>query len=99
MLVIALLAATYASYSRALEFMHELPQYKARIQALGAKVREQAEQIQQTTETVLPSSEEDKKTVTVKQSSSWTDLVSKNANSVSELCWRSRLFPFWFSSC
>ena len=94
MLVIALLAASYASYSRALAFMYELPQYKARIQALGAKVREQAQEIQQTTETVLPSSEEDKKTVTVKQSSSWTDLVSKNASSVSEALLAITFIPF-----
>ena len=94
MLVIVLLAATYVSYSRALAFMYELPQYKARIQALGAKVREQAQEIQQTTETVLPSSEEDKKTVTVKQSSSWTDLVSKNASSVSEALLAITFIPF-----
>ena len=55
LLVGALGGASYVSYSRALDFMHELPKYKARIQALGAKFREQAEQIQQTTETVLPS--------------------------------------------
>ena len=94
MLVVALGAASYLSYSRALDFMYEVPKYKARIQALGAKFREQAQEIQQTTETVLPSSEEDKKTVTVKQSSSWTDLVSRNANSVSELMLAVTFIPF-----
>jgi len=86
--------ASYASYSRALDFMHEVPKYKARIQALGEKIREQAEQIQKTTETVLPSSEEEKKAVTVKQSSSWTDLVSRNASSVSELVLALTFIPF-----
>ncbi len=94
MLVVALGAASYLSYSRALAFMYEVPKYKARIQALGAKFREQAQEIQQTTETVLPSSEEDKKTVTVKQSSTWTDLVSRNANSVSELMLAVTFIPF-----
>ncbi len=94
LLVAALGAASYASYSRALEFTHELPKYKARIQALGLKIREQAEEIQQTTETVLPSTEEDKKTVTVKESSSWTDLVSKNASSVSEVVLALTFIPF-----
>ncbi len=94
MLVGALGLATYASYSRALEFMHQLPQYKAKIQALGAKVREQAEQIERTTETVLPENPADSKTLTVKQSSSWTDLVSRNANVVSEFVLALTFIPF-----
>ena len=94
LLVIALSLVTYASYSRALSFMQDVPKYKAQIQALGAKIREQAEEIQQTTETVLPSSASDKNTVTVKQSSSWTDLVSRNASSVSELVLALTFIPF-----
>ena len=94
MLVGAIACASYASYSRAMDFMHELPKYKARIQALGAKIREQAEQIQKTTETVLPPTPDDGKAVTVKQSSSWTDLVSKNASSVSELVLALTFIPF-----
>lgn len=93
LLVSVLGFASYASYSRALEFAHELPKYKAHIQALGAKVREQAEEIQQTTDTVLPS-DDDKKAVTVKQSSSWTDMVSRNADSVSELVLALTFIPF-----
>jgi predicted PurR-regulated permease PerM len=93
LLVGALCAASYVSYSRALDFMHEVPKYKAKIQALGAKIREQAEQIQQTEDTVL-SDDQDKKTLTVKQSSSWTDLVSRNANSVSELILALTFIPF-----
>jgi len=86
--------ASYGSYSRALEFMHEVPKYKARIQGMGAKLREQAEQIEKTTETVLPENEADQHAVTVKQSSSWTDLVSRNANSVSELLLALTFIPF-----
>jgi len=93
LLVGALCAASYVSYSRALDFMHEVPLYKAKIQALGAKIREQAEQIQRTEETVL-SEEQDQKTLTVKQSSSWTDLVSRNASSVSELVLALTFIPF-----
>jgi predicted PurR-regulated permease PerM len=94
LLVGALGAATYASYSRALDFMHEVPKYKANIQGLGAKLREQAQQIEQTTETVMPESEQDQKAVTVKQSSSWTDMVSRNANSVSEVVLALTFIPF-----
>ena len=94
LLVVLAAAATYVSYSRAMDFMTQLPMYKARIQQMMAHVRAQAEQIEQTTETVLPSSEEDKKTVTVKQSSSWTDLVSRNASSVSEIVLSLTFIPF-----
>jgi len=93
-LVIVIAGASYVSYSRAMDFMYQLPQYKARIQQMMAHVREEAKQIEQTTETVLPSSDEDKKTVTVKQSSSWTDLVSRNASSVSEIVLALTFIPF-----
>ncbi len=93
-LVVVIAGASYASYSRALSFMYELPMYKARIQQMMAPVREEAEQFEKTTETVLPSSEDDKKTVTVKQSSSWTDLVSRNASSVSEIVLALTFIPF-----
>jgi len=86
--------ASYVSYSRALDFMHEVPKYKAHIQQLGAKIREQAEQIETTTETVLPPSTDDQKAITVKQSSSWTDLVSRNADSVSAVALAITFIPF-----
>jgi len=93
-LVIVIAGASYVSFNRATDFMFELPKYKARIQQMMAHVREEAQQIEQTTETVLPSSEEDKKTVTVKQSSSWTDLVSRNASTVSEIVLALTFIPF-----
>ncbi len=94
LLVIAMGTATYLSYNRALSFMQELPQYKARIQQMMGGLRAEAEQIERTTETVLPSSEADKKTVTVRQSSDWTDLVSRNASSVSEMVLSITFVPF-----
>ncbi len=93
LLVVAIASASYVSYSRAVAFMYELPTYKARIQGMMAHVREEAEQIERTTETVLPSST-DEKTITVKQSSSWTDLVSRNASSVSEIVLALTFIPF-----
>src|SRR5579862_759460 len=86
-------AATYFSYSRGVEFMQELPQYKAKIQALVAKVREQAEEIQKTTNTMLTPSG-GKRPISVKESSDWTDMVSKNASSVSEAVLTITFVPF-----
>ena len=93
LLVGALCFVSYVSYSRALDFMQELPTYKARIQELGAKIRERAEQIEKTTETMMPSNE-DKQAITVKQSSSWTDMVSRNASSVEEFVLALTFIPF-----
>ncbi len=93
LLVGALGFASYVSYSRAVDFMQQVPKYKAHIQSLGAKIREQADQIEKTTETVLPESD-DKKAITVKQSSSWTDMLSRNANSVSEVVLALTFIPF-----
>ena len=94
-LLVVIAGASYVSYSRALEFMYELPKYKARIQEMMAPTfAREAEQFEKTTETVLPSSEDDKNTVTVKQSSSWTDLVSRNASSVSEIVLALTFIPF-----
>ena len=93
LLVTAIASASYVSYSRAMAFMYELPAYKARIQGMMAHVREEAEQIEKTTETVLPSSN-DEKAITVKQSSTWTDLVSRNASSVSEIVLALTFIPF-----
>jgi predicted PurR-regulated permease PerM len=93
-LVAVILGGSYALYSRAIAFMYELPRYKANIQGKMASIRAQAEQFEKTTETVLPSSEEDKKTVVVRQSSSWTDLVSRNASSVSEIVLALTFIPF-----
>ncbi len=94
LLVGALGFASYASYSRAVDFMQEVPKYKAHIQLLGKKIRERAEEIEKTTETVMPSSSDDTKTITVKQSSNWTDMVSRNANSVSEVVLALTFIPF-----
>jgi predicted PurR-regulated permease PerM len=59
-----------------------------------ANIRAKAQQIEQTTETVLPQSSEERNAVTVKQTSSWTDLVSRTASSVSELVLALTFIPF-----
>jgi predicted PurR-regulated permease PerM len=94
MLVAALGSVSYISYNSAASFMLELPKYKARIQELGAKIREQAEQIEKTTETVLPPTKAEEKTVTVKQASSWTGVLSRNVSALSEFLLAITFIPF-----
>jgi predicted PurR-regulated permease PerM len=93
LLVLAGLAATYSSYSRAIDFAHELPKYKSRIHAIVEKVRKQAEELEKTTETVMPAAPSDK-AVAVKESNSWTDTLTRNASAVSELVLTLTFVPF-----
>ncbi len=55
LLVSAACCVSYVSYSRAIDFAHELPTYKAKIKDIVDHVRHQAEELENTTETVLPS--------------------------------------------
>lgn len=94
LLVGATLGATYVSYSRALDFAHELPKYKSHIRAIFDKVRKQAEELEKTTEEVVPPSTEKTVPVTVKQDESWTDTLTRNAGAVSELALTITFVPF-----
>lgn len=94
LLVFATLGATYASYSRALDFAHELPKYKSHIRGIVDKVRKQAEELEKTTEAVVPEPTEKTVPVTVKQDESWTDTLTRNAGAVSELALTVTFVPF-----
>ena len=100
MLVIALVAATYLSYSRALAFMYEVPKYKARIQALGAKLREQAR--------ADPANHRDRAALLRRRQEDGNRKAVEQLDGPGEQecqlrirgwCWRLPLSRFWFSSC
>ncbi|MDR3747129.1 MAG: AI-2E family transporter [Acidobacteriota bacterium] len=94
LLVMATLAATYVSYSRAIDFAHELPKYKSHIKGIVDKVRKQAEELESTTEVVIPPPAEKAVPVTVQQGDSWTDMLTRNAGAVSELALTLTFVPF-----
>jgi predicted PurR-regulated permease PerM len=94
LLVIATLSATYLSYSRAIDFAHELPKYKSHIRGMVDKVRKQAEELEKTTEDVVPEPNEKAVPVTVKEGNSWTDTLTRNAGAVSELALTVTFVPF-----
>jgi predicted PurR-regulated permease PerM len=85
---------SYLSYARALDFMSQLPEYKIRVQRIVNAVRRQAEQFEQTTETVLPSEPEDKNSVTVRERNSWRNFISQNVSSFSETVLALSFIPF-----
>lgn len=95
LLVLAGLAASYVSYSRAMEFAHEVPKYKSRIHAMVDKVRNKAEELEKTTEVVIPVERNQKAVpVTVQQGSALTDLLTRNASAVTELALTLTFVPF-----
>jgi len=93
-LVGAGLGATYVSYSRAIDFAHELPKYKSHIKGIVDKVRKQAEELEKTTEVVVPPPSQKSVPVTVTQGNDWTDTLTRNAGAVSELALTLTFVPF-----
>lgn len=94
LMVLATLAATYFSYSRALDFAHELPKYRSHIREIVDTIRKQAEELEKTTEVVEPPDKEKAVPVAVKESGSWTDSLTRNAGAVSELALTVTFVPF-----
>ncbi len=96
--IVLFLAVLYGigtvSYNRATAFAQELPKYSGRIRAFVSKVRRQAQQIQKTTETVLPSDEKPAQTVTVQQQRSWTDIMTQGLGPVTEIIFAASFIPF-----
>ncbi len=94
LLVMAGLGATYLSYSRAIDFAHELPKYKSHIRGIVDKVRKQAEELEKTTEDVVPPDKQKPVPVSVKENDTWTDTLTRNAGAVSELALTVTFVPF-----
>jgi len=98
--VLLFLAAMYflaqTSYSKAVSFAQELPKYSGRIREMVGKVRHQAQQLQQTTENVLPTDENEKKTPTVRveQQHNWTDWLTSGLGPVAEIVFAASFIPF-----
>lgn len=67
LIVVMLYLGSYFFYVRAQDFVHQLPAYSQKIRAATFKYRKQAEQIQQTTQSVIPQSAEESSAIRVKQ--------------------------------
>jgi predicted PurR-regulated permease PerM len=93
-LVCACLGATYLSYSRAIDFAHQLPKYKSHINGIVDRIRAQAEELEKTTEVVVPPPAQNAVPVTVRQGNSITDLLTNNASTVTELVLAISFIPF-----
>jgi predicted PurR-regulated permease PerM len=94
LLVGALYGVTWVSYTRAVDFMQQLPKYSGRVRETVLKFRHRAEQFKRQTESVIPSAPEEKNTVKVQQTSTWGDWISQSAMNTAEIVLLASFVPF-----
>ncbi|MBZ5629520.1 MAG: AI-2E family transporter [Acidobacteriia bacterium] len=82
------------SYNRAVAFSHDLPKYSGKIRSVVGKVRQQAQQFQKTTSSVLPEQEENGPRFTVQQSKPWTEYLSGSLGPTIEIAFAASFIPF-----
>ena len=85
-----------ASYSKGVSFMEDLPKYSGKIRSVVGIVRNRAQQIQKTTETVLPSEDtpQNSKPVLVQQQHNWSDFLTSGLGPVAEIAFTASFIPF-----
>jgi predicted PurR-regulated permease PerM len=94
LLIGILYGVVFTSYNKAVDFMDDLPKYSRELKGLGTKFQKRAETLRKTTEGLVPQSAEDKKAVTIRQSSSLSDTVTSALGSVGEFVFTLSFVPF-----
>jgi predicted PurR-regulated permease PerM len=95
-----LYGAVYFGYSKGIEFVQELPKYSGKIKRAATHFRKQAEKLQQTTQGVMPESQDEKDTAKVQeqhqpqQQTNWSDVVTKYVGTVGEVLLVVSFIPF-----
>jgi predicted PurR-regulated permease PerM len=82
------------SYSKAVSFAQDLPQYSEKIREVVGKVRLRAQQFQKTTETVLPAEVSMTPTVRIEQQHAWSDFFTSGLGGVAEIVFIASFIPF-----
>jgi predicted PurR-regulated permease PerM len=85
---------TYYSFSKATDFIDDLPKYSSRIRHTLARFKQKAEDLQKSTQNVLPPSTDQRNTVRIQQESTWSDWLTKGAGSVTEVILALGFIPF-----
>lgn len=85
---------TFLSYSKAVDFAQDLPKYSRKVKDIGARFQRKADALRKTTESIVPTSPEDKKAVTIKQSTSLSDIITSTIGSVGEIIFTISFVPF-----
>ncbi len=90
----ALYGITYVSYNQAINFVHEFPKYSGEIRKVVGKFREQAEEIQKTTQGVIPESGEEEKVMKVRPTTSLSEDLTHGFRSFTETILIVSFIPF-----
>jgi predicted PurR-regulated permease PerM len=85
---------TVVSYSKAVDFAQDLPKYSREVRALGSKFQRKAEALRKSTEDIVPQTPEEKRALTIRQSTSFSAMVANTLGSVTELVFTISFVPF-----
>jgi len=94
LLLAVLYGITVASYTEALVFADNVPKYSAKIRSILQPVRQQAEKIEKTGEVVNDEGPGAPNVVAVRQVTSWSDLLTHGAGTVTEVFLATSFVPF-----
>jgi predicted PurR-regulated permease PerM len=85
------------SYNKALAFSHDLPKYSGNIRSFLGRLQKQAQELQQSTSSVLPEEEKEAANaprVTLQQPSNWTTYLSGGLGPTIEIAFLASFIPF-----
>jgi predicted PurR-regulated permease PerM len=82
------------SYNNAVAFINDVPKYTDKLRATTLRFRQQAEQLQKTTETVLPESQQASQVIRVREQRTWIDWLTNSASGLTELLVALSFMPF-----
>jgi predicted PurR-regulated permease PerM len=85
---------TYFSYDRALKFVEELPRHASKYRQTILRVRQQAETLQKTSESVLPKTAQERTAIRVIPQTDTFDVFFRNVGSVAEFVFLLSFVPF-----
>ena len=85
---------TYFSYDQGMRFIEELPQHASKYRQAILRVRQQAETLQKTSESVLPKTAGEKAAIRVIPQSNTFDVLFSNVGSVAEFVFLLSFVPF-----
>jgi predicted PurR-regulated permease PerM len=82
------------SYNQVIAFLHDLPKYSAQLSETMMQFRQHTEQLQKSTQAMLPGSEQAKDVVKVQPQSTWTDWLTNSASGLGETLIALSFIPF-----
>jgi predicted PurR-regulated permease PerM len=96
LMLVVLGTAVYFFYNRAVEFGHELPKYSQRIQGSLGKLRKEAKKLNESTQTIMTPTPEEKKAVPVQvqRAPGLSGMVTEGSGIVGEIILAATFVPF-----